>query len=204
MKKMMEIFNLHDRNNNRDRGNREKNNNRTTKNKNKNKKNIEERTDKFIIGTKVIIKINKVPYEGKIIGYKNSYYKIRYNDDKETELSHQKVSSNLKDQILTSRQRRRKRQVDLVERQVKNLVQSNLQGEQIPAKDSELFGHSYPTRINNNCSIITYQNTGQQPKYGFYWKAKETSRAFKNSRASVAMYTETGLNEKKVRNVRQI
>ena len=108
------------------------------------------------------------------------------------ELSHQKVSSNLKDQILTSRQRRRKRQMDLVERQMKNLVQSNLQGEQIPAKYSELFGHSYPTRINNNCSIITYQNTGQQPKYGFNWKAKKTSRAFKNSRASVAMYTETG------------
>ena len=88
--------------------------------------------------------------------------------------------------------------MDLVERQVKNLVQSNLQGEQIPAKDSKLFGHSYPMGINNNYSIITYQNTDQQSQYGNIWKSREISRAFKNSRASVAIYTETGLNEKKL------
>ena len=88
--------------------------------------------------------------------------------------------------------------MDTIKRQVKNLIQSNLQGEQIPAKDSEMFGHSYPTRINNNYSIITYQNTSQQPKYGNSYKSKETLRAFKNSRSSVAMYTEIGLNEKKL------
>ena len=104
----------------------------------------------------------------------------------------------MKYQTFTSRQRRRKRQVETIQRFKNNLVQTNLKGEQIPTKDSEFFGHFYPDRINTNCSIITYQNIGQQPRFGFTFKSKETSKAFKNSKASVAMYNETGLNEKQL------
>ena len=68
----------------------------------------------------------------------------------------------------------------------------------IPAKDCKFFGHSDPTKINTNCSILTYQNTGQQPRYGYGWQSIETLRAFENSRASVAMYTKTSLNKKQL------
>ena len=78
------------------------------------------------------------------------------------------------------------------------MAQCNLRGEELPVIDSECFGHHYPTRINTNCSIITYQNVGQQPKYGFHYKAKETAKSFRDSKASIAMYNETELNQTKV------
>ena len=133
-----------------------------------------------------------------MIGYENKHYKIKYNDEEEVKMTHQEIKINLKYQTLTSRQRRKKRQVETIQRYKNTLVQTNLRGEQIPAKDSEFFGHSYPARIHTNCSIITYQNIGQQPRIGFNFKSRETSKAFKNSRASVAMYNETGLNEKQL------
>ena len=111
-------------------------------------------------------------------------------------MTHQKVKSNLKYQTFTSRQRRRRRQVETIQWQKNILVQTDLRDEQILAKDSEIFGHSYPARIHTNCSIITYQNIGHQPRLGYNFKSKETSKAFKNSIASVAMYNETSLNEK--------
>ena len=150
---MNKIGNLQSMNNNRDRViNGDKNSN--IQKKSNKKIDVENRTDKFIIGTKIIKKLNGVPYEGKVIGYNKSKYKIRYTDNDEEELGHQTVQSSLKNLIRTSRQKRRKRQIE-------TLVQSNLRREQIPAKDSELFVHSYPTRIITNCCIITYQNTGQ-------------------------------------------
>ena len=78
------------------------------------------------------------------------------------------------------------------------MVQCNLRGEVLPVIDSEIFGHNYPTKVNTNCSIITYQNVGQQPKYGFQYKAKETAKSFRDSKASIAMYNKTGLNQTKL------
>jgi len=141
-------------NNNRDRGtnrdrNEEKNNN---KSKNKNKIVIEEREDRFIIGTRIIKKFSGVPYEGKIVGYNGQWYRVKFTDDDKEDLTHYQIRIRLKNRIKMPRERRRKRQRD-------TLVQTNLRGQQLPSSDSEIFGHAYPTRINDNCSIITYQNT---------------------------------------------
>ena len=65
------------------------------------------------------------------------------------------------------------------------LVQSNLQGNQIPTIDSNIFGHPFPTSPNYNCYIIAFQNTSPQPKYSNHHKAIVTSKTFAISKASV-------------------
>jgi hypothetical protein len=75
------------------------------------------------------------------------------------------------------------------------LVQTNLLGEQMPAKDSKAFGHNYPKLLGDNSTIITFQNTGPQPASSYDHKAVQTACFFKESKTSVALYAETSFNE---------
>ena len=100
---------------------------------------VEERNDKFNLGARIIKKFNNVPYEGKIIGYRDRYYKIQYTDNTNEELTHYQVRIRLKNKILVRREARKRRTFD-------KLLQCNMRGELIPVRDSEFFGHQYPTK----------------------------------------------------------
>ena len=78
------------------------------------------------------------------------------------------------------------------------LVQSNIQGEQLPTIYSIIFGHPFSTSPNYNYSIITFQNTSPQPNYSNTYKATGTSKTFVISNASVALYAEVSLIESKL------
>ena len=69
----------------------------------------------------------------------------------------------------------------------------------MPTKDSDVFGHNYPISPGDNSTIITFQNTGPQPASSYAHKAVQIARAFKESKASVALYAETSLNEPLIR-----
>ena len=60
------------------------------------------------------------------------------------------------------------------------------------------FWHLYPSIPNDNFSIITFQNTGQQPRFSSQWKSVQTAKAFEISKASVTFYTKCSLNEAKI------
>ena len=48
-----------------------------------------------------------------------------------------------------------------------------------------------------NYSIITFQNTGRQPRYSTGLESLQTSKAFTISGVSIALYAELSLNEAK-------
>ena len=144
-----------------------------------------------MVGTKIIKRFNGVAYEGYISKYHERFYVIKYSDGKTEQLTHYKVSKSLKNKIKKGRQRRRNRARS-------SLVQSNLWGERIASNDSESFGDIFPISIERNHIIVTYQNIGQQPQFSHFNKSEETSKAFRGSNASLAMYTETGLNQWKL------
>ena len=73
--------------------------------------------------------------------------------------------------------------------------QTNLHGEILSAKDSNVFGHNFPTKPDENCSIVTFQNVGKQPKSIYKHKGCQTSQAFRESKASIAMYSELLIDE---------
>ena len=74
-------------------------------------------------------------------------------------------------------------------------MQTNLQREDLAAKDSESFGDEYPPQPGTNCTIITFQNTGPQ-RYSLYdSNSIATSAAFKDSQAGIALYAECSLME---------
>ena len=80
-----------------------------------------------------------------------------------------------------------------------NLEQSDLNGDSIAAKDSDTFGNDYPERPNNNSTIITFQNTGQQPYSRYSYKSSATALAFCKSHANIALYAKISLNEQKLK-----
>ena len=143
-------------------------------------------------GTKIIKKFGGVPYEGIVKEYDDltGWYKITYEDGDSEEMTKEEVINHLKQNKKIRRGRVRKQ----------ILGQSTLHGEILSAKDSECFGHEYPSEVNDYCSIITYQNIGQQPKSRYDRKAIKTATAFKASKASVALYTELSINEKGLSN----
>ena len=80
-----------------------------------------------------------------------------------------------------------------------SLVQQTLSGDQITIIDSETFGHEYPSKPNDTCTIITFQNIGPQSQSAYSITANLTAYAFKTSKASVALYAEHGLNKRRIR-----
>ena len=98
-----------------------------------------------------------------------------------------------------SKWKSRKRRSDIAARS-KNTrvlqVQSTLAGENLVAKDSNSFGHVFPKQPSLNCSIITFQNTGQMQQFVMSAKLEQIAKAFKQSNASVALYAEHSLNQK--------
>ena len=146
----------------------------------------------YINGTPVKKKFNGVTYEGFVKYYdvKNKWYRIVYKDGDDEDMSHRELQR----YIIRKKRLRRGR----VRNNRTTLGQTNLHGEILPAKDLEAFGHDFPERPNDNCSIITFQNIGQQPKSKFEYKATTTARAFKASKASIALYAELSINESKL------
>lgn len=71
----------------------------------------------------------------------------------------------------------------------------------INATNGEAFGHFYQKYPSDNCSIITFVNTGQMPKTVFKEegkKARGIAKAFKTSKASIALYAEVDINKSKI------
>ena len=124
-------------------------------------------TEHFSIGTEIIKDFEEgTLYEGKVVGYRDIYYQIRYEDDDEEELEHGQVYKYLKT------------------RATKETGRKNLDFFKInaPKIDSESFGHNFPSRPNDQCMIITFQNIGPQKKTLHSFNSKQTSRAFRESK----------------------
>lgn len=71
----------------------------------------------------------------------------------------------------------------------------NLHGKVLSSKYIDVFGHYFPEKNDENCSIISFQNVSQQPKSIYEHKGRQTSQAFTDSNASIAMYTELSIDE---------
>ena len=76
-----------------------------------------------------------------------------------------------------------------------NLAQTNLAGQNQEELDTKAFGDNYPTEPGPNCSIISFQNTGQMNRYTTQPKSIQIAKAFKISNVSVSLYAEHSLNE---------
>ena len=70
-----------------------------------------------------------------------------------------------------------------------NLAKTNLAGQNLAELDTEAFGDKFPSQPGSNCSIIVFQNTGQMSKLTTQPKSIQIVKAFKNSNASLALYT---------------
>ena len=79
-----------------------------------------------------------------------------------------------------------------------NLDQEVLHGDSLAVKDSDTFGNIYLESLNNNLTIITFQNVGQQPYWKYNYKSIETSKAFRASHANITLYAEISLNKQKL------
>lgn len=112
-----------------------------------------------------------------------------YNNGEEEDLSQSEIRTNLK-----SKRRRRNR----TRNNTSLLGQRNLHSKVPSSKDSDAFGDEFPKSPEENCSIITYQNIGQQPQQRYDKKAINTSKAFKKSKVTVALYTELSICEEKI------
>ena len=150
---------------------------------------------RYIYGTKIVKNLNGVVLEGQVTVYNNNRkeYKIRYMDGSEENMNHRQVNENLK------RYKRKRRYITRKKGKATSVIgQTNLYGEILSIKDSNTFGDVYPKQPAENCSIITYQNTGQQPFYRYDKKATKTSESFRNSKASIALYAEVSICEGKL------
>ena len=78
----------------------------------------------------------------------------------------------------------------------RRLVQTDMHGFNLSEKDSEVFGHNYPKKPFENSSIITFQNVGQLPQSMYGRKSIQMSKAFKDSKANIALYAEPSSNDR--------
>ena len=148
---------------------------------------------KFQIGTRIIKKYSGVPYEGKVVGFNGTHYQIFYPVDKDTEdMTASEVGLALRNKVIGSRRRTNHRT------QSTRTQQTDLHGNRIEGNDSETYGHTYPKEAQLNHTIITYQNIGEQTRSSLTTRSKDTTTAFKESKAAIALYTETWLNEPKL------
>ena len=164
-------------------------------------------------GTTISKTFSGQKYLGRIINYdaRHKLYQIEYSDGDGEELDHEEVTPLLRRPYQHPRHwhnyhnnnpnnnNNHNSNTNNLNMRRRNLVQTNLLGEQMPAKDSDVFGHNYPISPGDNSTIITFQNTGPQPATSHAHKAIQTARAFKESKASVALYAETSLNELLIR-----
>ena len=134
-------------------------------------------------------KNNDVPFHGYVQYYDevNKWYHIRYSDRDEEDLSHKEITD-----LINERKRLGGRGIRT---QHVEVGQTNLQGELLSAKDSKVFGDNFPEDTTDDHSIITFQKTGQQPKSIYENKGHQTSQAFRDSKANVAMYAEILIDE---------
>ena len=136
-------------------------------------------------------KFGEVYNEGilKFYNPENKKYCVVYENSEEEDLTQSMIRNNLK------RKRRSKKRT----RNITSLLgQRNLYDKVLSLKDSEAFGDEFPKSSDVNCSIITYQNIGQQPRQRYDKKAIDTSKAFKRSKTSIALYTELSICEEKI------
>ena len=59
------------------------------------------------------------------------------------------------------------------------LAQLILAGKNLVAKDSDLFGHEFSQKLSPDCSINTFQKTGQMKKYFMSWNSETIAKEFK-------------------------
>ena len=76
-----------------------------------------------------------------------------------------------------------------------NLAQTNLDGQNQEELHTESFGDNFSSQPGPNCSIISFQNTGQMNRYTTQPKSIQIAKAFQISNASVALYAEHSLNK---------
>ena len=109
-------------------------------------------------------------YLGRIIHYDPRYklYQIEYSDGDGEELDHEEVTPLLRKPYQNSRHwhnyhnnnsnNNNDHNINNNNRTAgrRHLVQTNLLGEQMPAKDSDVFGHNYPISPGDNSTIITF------------------------------------------------
>ena len=142
-------------------------------------------------GTQVARVFGDQIYKGRVKYYKSPYYRIEYCDQDIQDMTAKKVDRHLHNKSI----RRYQKWKDL---QVKRFKQQTMDGHILEHEDAEAFGNLYPTKIQSEHMIITFQNISPQTQYGNTDKAKITNKALKESQARVAMYAEIGLNEYKL------
>ena len=148
----------------------------------------------YICGTKIIKNFEGVINEGYVKSYDSvsKRYRIMYEEREEEYMTHNEVRNHLKSKRIR-RGRGRTRNISSLN------GQTNLFGDVLSSSNSNKFGDEFPEHPNENCSIITYQNIGQQPESAYERKSRETAKAFKMSKASIALYTELSICEEKLR-----
>ena len=143
----------------------------------------------YNFGTKIVKKFDNVPFFGYVQYYDevNKWYHIRYTDRDEEDLSHNKIIG-----LINERERLEGKETVTHQAEV---GQTNFHGELLPEKDSKAFGDEFPEYTSDDHSIITFQNTGQQPKTIYENKGRQTSKAFRESKANLEMYAEISIDE---------
>ena len=144
----------------------------------------------YLIGTRIIKEFEGVPYEGTVISFNGTFYQILYSDKDCKDFSEAQVRQHLKNPPPQQKKRYRI--------SGPRFTQTTLTGKILDEKDSKVFGHNFPCKNKNNCSIITFQNIGKQSQGRDSKKSRFVAKAFTASRASVALYTDTCLNETKL------
>lgn len=150
--------------------------------------------DRFKLGTIIHTKFRQGVFQGEIIQDNNPLYKIRYTDGDMEDLHHHQVQERICNKASRIVNRHRKRDSFFMD-------QVTLRGVNIDATDGEAFSHFYPKYPGDDCLIITFVNAGQMPKTVFREegkKARGIAKAFKTSKASIALYVAVDINESKI------
>ena len=142
-------------------------------------------------GTRVARVFGDQIYEGRVKYYKLPYYCIEYCNQDMQDMTAKEVGRHLHDKSIRQYQKWK----DL---QIKRFKQMTMDGHNLEHEDAESFGNIYPSTVQPEHMIITFQNISPQTQYGNTDKAKITNNALKESSARVAMYAEISLNKYKL------
>ena len=112
-------------------------------------RNDTEDTPRFRIGTAILKAFDGITFRGIISKrFDGVYYKITYSDGDNEEMDHEEVEKLLENRNADN--------YETGQNNTRTLVQTDMHGFSIPEKDSEAFGHNYPSRPFDNSSIITF------------------------------------------------
>ena len=151
-------------------------------------RNDTEDNPRFRIGTAILKVFDGITFRGTISKrFDGMFYTITYSDGDHEEMDHEEVERLLENRNADN--------YETGQNNTRTLVQTDMHGYSLPEKDSEAFGHNYPSRPFDNSSIITFQNIGRLPRSAFGHKSIQMSRAFRDSKANIAMYAEPSLND---------